>query len=61
MEIDKDAKSSTFFDTMTSSLFVPYIIHPTRITHTSKTLIDNIFSKSINYQEEISRNLSVSL
>ena len=39
LKIDEDSKSSKYFDTMTSSLFVPHIIHPTRITPKSKTLI----------------------
>ena len=49
LKIDDDPKSSSYFDTMTSNLFVPHIIHPTRITLTTKTLIDNIFSNSTNY------------
>ena len=61
LKIDEDTHSSTFFDTMTSNLFVPHIIHPTRITSTTKTLIDNIFSNSTNYREGISGNLTVSL
>ena len=61
LKIDEDAKSSNFFDTLTTNLFVPHIIHPTRITPTSKTLIDNIFSNSTNYNEGISGNLTVKL
>jgi hypothetical protein len=61
LKIDEDAKSSTFFDTMTSNLFIPHIIHPTRITSTTKTLIDNIFSNSTNHKDGISGNLTVSL
>ena len=61
LKIDEDSKSSSFFDSLTSSLFVPHIIHPTRITSTSKTLIDNIFSNSPNFRDGISGNLTVSL
>ena len=61
MKIDEDTKSSSFFDSITSNLFVPHIIHPKRITSTTKTLIDNIFSNSTNYKEGISGNLTVSL
>ena len=61
LKIDEDPRSSTFFDTLTSKLFVPHIIHPTRITPTSKTLIDNIFSNCSNHEEGISGNLTVSL
>ena len=61
LKIDEDSKTSTFFDNITSSLFVPHIIHPTRITSTSKTLIDNIFSNSPNFKDAISGNITVSL
>ena len=61
LKIDEDSKSSKYFDTMTSNLFVPHIIHPTRITPKSKTLIDNIFSNSTNYKQGISGNITVSL
>ena len=61
LKIDEDSKSSKYFDTMTSNLFVPHIIHPTRITPKSKTLIDNIFSNSTNYEKGISGNITVSL
>ena len=42
-------------------MFIPHIIHPTRITPNSKTLIDNIFSNSINFAEGKSGNLTLSL
>ena len=32
MKNDKDTHTATFLDTITSNLFVPHIIHPTRIT-----------------------------
>ena len=56
LKIDEDSKTSNYFDTITSNLFVPHIIHPTRITSKSKTLIDNIFSNRTNYKEGISGN-----
>ena len=59
--MDDDINSSNFFDELTSHLFVPHIIHPTRITPSSKTLIDNIFSNSTNYQEGFSGNFTFSL
>ena len=43
LKIDDETNYSTFFDILTSNLFIPHIIHPTRITSTSKSLIDNIF------------------
>ena len=50
MKMDIDNHTFTFFDSMTSNLFVPYIIYPTRVTSTTKTLIDIIFSNSPNYK-----------
>ena len=61
LKMDDDINSSNFFDELTSHLFVPHIIHPTRITPTSKTLIDNIFSNSTNYQDGISGNFTFKL
>ena len=46
---------------MTSNLFVPHIIHPTRITSTTKTLIDNIFSNASNFSDAQSGNITISL
>ena len=46
---------------LTSNLFVPHIIYPTRITTTSKTLIDNIFSNSLNFSQGTSGKLTISI
>ena len=43
-----------FYDLMTSNSFLPLITRPTRITATSATLIDNIFS---NYLENCSHSM----
>ena len=61
MKIDKDTTSATFFDNMTSNLFVPHIILPTRITGNSKTLIDNIFTNLENFKDGLSGNLTLSI
>ena len=61
LKVDENTASSSFFDTMTSNLFIPHIIHPTRITPTSKTLIDHIWSNSLNYEEAVSGNFTFSL
>ena len=42
-----DTKVAEFLDKMYSSSFLPQITHPTRISKTSQTLIDNIFSTII--------------
>ena len=46
---------------MTSNLFVPHITHPTRVTLTTKSLIDNIFSNSSNFTQGISGNISLTI
>ena len=60
IKLEEDLGNS-FFDNLTSNLFVPHIILPTRITTTSKTLIDNIFSNNHNFEQGISGNLTISL
>ena len=61
LKLDSDTPTSTFFDCMTANLFVPHIILPTRVTSTTKTLIDNIYSNSSQYLEGISGNLTLSV
>ena len=61
MKVDDDALTAKYSDIMTSNLFVPHIIHPTRITSTTKTLIDNIFSNASNFSDAKSGNLTISL
>ena len=61
MKNDIDVHTDTYLDTITSNLFVPHIIHPTRITSHSRTLIDNIFSNSPNFSQGKSGNLTLSI
>ena len=46
--------SGEFYDIMTSNSFLPLITRPTRLTATSATLIDNIFT---NYLENSSHSM----
>ena len=55
------SETSNFLDIISSNLFVPHIIHPTRITSHSKTLIDNIFSNVTNFAQGKSGNITLSL
>ena len=41
---------------MVSRCLLPYILHPTRVTDHSSTLIDNIFSNNFEY-ERVSGNI----
>ena len=61
MKTDDDNLTTEFFDILTSNHFVPHIIHPTRITPHSKTLIDNIFSNIPNFSQGLSGNLTIAL
>ena len=52
--------TNDFLDSLASNSFIPYILHRTRITSHSKTLIDNIFSNFIS-PEIISGNITASI
>ena len=61
MNINSNPDTASFFERISSSLFVPHIIFPTRCTTNSNTLIDNIFSNCNNFQDGISGNLTVAI
>ena len=44
LKYDKHAGTNKFVDSLSSSMYLPYILHPTRVTGYSQTIIDNIFS-----------------
>ena len=52
--------ANDFLDSLAYNSFMPYILHPTRITSHSKTLIDNIFSNYISH-EIISGNITATI
>ena len=47
-----------YYNIISSNLQVPDITLPTRITSTSRTLIDNIFSNNLNFVHAVSGNLT---
>ena len=61
LKVDMDTPTTNFFDTITSNLLVPHIIHPTRITANTRTVIDNIYSNSTNFEDGISGNLTLAI
>ena len=61
MKTDADEDSMTYLDILSSNLFIPHIIHPTRITPHTKTLIDNIFSNLPNFSQGKSGNITLSI
>ena len=52
--------TNDFLDSLASNSFIPYILHPIRITSHSKTLIDNIFSNYV-FHETISGNTTATI
>ena len=60
LKYDTTTKNKTFLDMMTSNGFLPHIIHPTRITDSSATVIDNIFSNAY-LSESTSGNIMIEL
>ena len=61
LKIETDDNINSFYNTLTSNLFVPHITLPTRITSHSKTLIDNIFSNDPEFTSGISGNFTFSI
>ena len=49
LNADIDHSVSDFYDILSSNFFAPYILQPTKLTKNSKTLIDNIFLNSIEF------------
>ena len=52
--------TNDFLNSLASNSFIPYILHPNRITSHSKTLIVNIFSNYIS-NEIISGNINAAI
>ena len=60
LKFDKHAPTNEFLDSLSSHMFLPHIVQPTRISTTSKTLIDNIFS-NIHTPTSVSGNITSSI
>ena len=60
LKYDKHAPTNEFLDSLSSHMFLPHIVQPTRISTTSKTLIDNIFS-NIHTPSSVSGNITSSI
>ena len=57
LKTDDDYNIDEYYNIITSNFLVPRITLPTRITSTSRTLIDNIFSNNLNFVHAVSGNL----
>ena len=60
LNYDQDTSTNEFLDSLSSHLFLPHILQPTRVGSNSKTLIDNVFSNAI-FPNIISGNLTSSI
>ena len=60
LKYDKHHLTNEFLDSLSSNLFLPAILIPTRIVDSSKTLIDNIFFNHISH-EIVSGNICASI
>ena len=61
LKLETDDNINSFYNILTSNLFVPHITLPTRITSHSKTLIDNIFSNDPDFSQGVSGNFTFSI
>ena len=58
LKSETDNKSLVFYNNLSSYFFTPYVLQPTRLH--SRTLIDNIFFNSLEYQSN-SGNILIKL
>ena len=57
LKYDKHAGTNEFIDSLSSYMYLPYILHPTRVTGHSQTIIDSIFSNYVS-KEAVYSNLT---
>ena len=60
LKMDTHDKTCNFFETMSAFSYKPSILQPTRVSSTSATLIDNIFTNDLD-TSTIGGNLTTSL
>ena len=57
LKYDKHARTNEFIDSLSSYMYLPYILHPTRVNFHLQTIIDYIFSNYVS-KEAICSNLT---
>ena len=60
LKYDNNLKSQEFYNLMSSNGFIPHITLPTRITDTSMSIIDNIYSNTLS-QNTLSGNILIEI
>ena len=56
LKYDKHARTNEFIDSISSYMYLLYILHPTRVTGHSQTIMDNIFCSCVS-KEVVCSNL----
>ena len=56
LNYDSHTATGEFVNLLLSKQFLPYIVHPTRVSDNSSTIIDNIFANVLD-QETVSGNI----
>ena len=57
LKYDNHAGTNEFIDSLSSYMYLPYILHPSRVTGLLQTIIDNIFSNYVS-KEAVCGNLT---
>ena len=57
IKYDKHAGTNKFIDSLSSYMYLPYTLHPIRVTGHSQTIFDNIFSNYVS-KETVCGNLA---
>ena len=60
LKYEQHKATNEFLNSLSSNMFLPHIVQPTRITSHSKTLIDNVFFNYIS-QDIVSGNLTATI
>jgi exonuclease III len=53
LNVNLDKKSTEFFNTMQSYLYMPLINKPTRLSNTCSSIIDNIFTNNVTSEDNV--------
>ena len=57
LEYNKHARTNELIDSLSSYMYLPYILHTTRVTGHSQIIVDNIFSNYVS-KEVVCANLT---
>ena len=61
LNYESHGETNEFINTMVSHYLLPHILHPTRVTDHSATVIDNIFSNNTVREPKSKKSLNLEL